>query len=68
MNDIERAELENYIEQKRRGLHKLIDGTFDGIRAQLCPSGPEVALRLRLANVEAEIVHIKRQLRVSDRD
>lgn len=43
MNHDEFARLEVYIEAKRRGLHKVIDGTFDGIKAQLREAcGPRV--------------------------
>jgi len=40
MNDIERAKLEVYLAQKEAGLIKLIQGTFDGIRAHLMPAFP----------------------------
>lgn len=63
MHDIDLARLENKIELQRRGLHKVIDGVFDGLRAELCPDGPAVALELRILSLEADILHIKRHLR-----
>jgi hypothetical protein len=63
MNDIERARLENKLEMQRKGLHKIIDGVFDGLRAELCPDGPRTALELRLAMLENEIAHIRRQIK-----
>ncbi|HEY3499415.1 MAG TPA: hypothetical protein VGK73_32220 [Polyangiaceae bacterium] len=42
-NDIKLAELENYIDQHRLGLHKIIDGTLGGIRARVCEAlGPKL--------------------------
>lgn len=47
--DIELAKLETYLEQKRIGLIKLIEGTFSGIRARLpqptLPSAPRHELK-----------------------